>query len=545
MNLGVSHHNRFERLGELGDLAKAIEYQSRALALTPPGHPHLSRRLMNLGVSYNFQFEWLGELGDLEKAIEYESRALALTPDGHPHLSIQLANLGVSHSNRFQRLGELGDLEKAIECESRALALTPDGHPDLSSRLMNLGVFHRNRFQRLGELGDLKKAIEYESRALALTPDGHPHLSSRLTNLGLSHSDRFQHLGELGDIEKAIEYQHRGLELTPNGHPDMSNRLHNLGVCHACRFGKLHMQHDLDKVIECLSCALVLVPDGHPTLPSKHYILATHHFYQYRRTGEVSQLQDSLHSFRLATQSLAGSPRGRFRYACGWARKASSNSALNPIEAYQTAIDLLPQFIWLGATTNQRYQDLEEVQNLAINAAAAAIAISNLTLAFEWLEHGRCVVWNQNLTLRSPLDQLHASHPTLATSLQSVANQLHHAGSESRESQALSSGSLTPEQVGQKHRQLAKEYDELLCQTRTLPGFEDFLQPIKANRLVKAARIGPIVVVNCNESRCDALVILPEQEIIDHVPLPNFTGEQAERIRVELARTVRARRLRE
>ncbi|KAG8718295.1 hypothetical protein FRC11_003598, partial [Ceratobasidium sp. 423] len=410
---------------------------------------------------------------------------------------------------------------------------------------MNLGVSHRNRFERLGELGDLEKAIEYQSRALALTPDGHPHLSMQLMNLGASHTNRFQHLGEMGDIEQAIQYQHRMLELTPNDHRDMSNRLHNLGVSHAYRFAKLQMQHDLDKVIECLTCALVLDPDGHPTLPVKHYLLARHRFFQYHLTSKVSQLQHSLHSFRLATQSLAGSPRDRFRYACGWARNASSNSALNPIEAYQTAIDLLPQFIWLGATTNQRYQDLEEVQNLAINAAAAAIAVSKFTLALEWLEHSRCVVWNQNLMLRSPLDQLHASHPTLATRLATVANQLHHAGSESRESQALSSGSLTPEQVGQKHRQLAKEYEELLTQTRTLAGFEDFLQPIKANRLVKAAQNGPIVVVNCHKSRCDALVILPEQDTIEHIPLPNFTGEQAERIRVELGRTVRARWLRE
>ncbi|KAG8728466.1 hypothetical protein FRC11_011014 [Ceratobasidium sp. 423] len=132
--------------------------------------------------------------------------------------------------------------------------------------------------------------------------------------------------------------------------------------------------------------------------------------------------------------------------------------------------------------------------------------------------------------LRSPLDQLHASHPTLAIHLQTVANQLHQAGSESREAQALASGSLTSEQVAQHHRQLAKQYDELISQARTLPGFEDFLQPIKANRLVQAAQIGPIVVVNCHDSRCDALVIFPEQDTINHIPLPNFTGEQAQRI---------------
>ncbi|KAG8725592.1 hypothetical protein FRC11_001799 [Ceratobasidium sp. 423] len=147
--------------------------------------------------------------------------------------------------------------------------------------------------------------------------------------------------------------------------------------------------------------------------------------------------------------------------------------------------------------------------------------------------------------LRSPLDQLHDSHPTLAIRVQTIADQLHHAGSESRESQALSSGSLTPEQVAQQHRQLAKEYDELISQARTMPGFEDFLQSMKANRLVKAAQNGPIVVINCHQNRCDALVISPGQDTIDHVPLPNFSGENAQYTRLEMEKSVRNRQPRE
>ncbi|KAG8689309.1 hypothetical protein FRC11_003253 [Ceratobasidium sp. 423] len=537
--LGVSYGNRFQRLGEVNDLEKSIEHKSRALALTPDGHPDLPRQLTNLGVSHSHRFKRLGDLGDLGKGIEYQSRALALTPDGHPDLPHQLTNLGVSHSHRFECLGDLSDLEKAIEYQSRALALTPDSHPDLPHQLTNLGVSHSHRFECLGDLGDLEKAIEYQSRALALTPDGHPDLPHQLTNLGVSHSHRFECLGDLSDLEKAIEYQSRALALTPDSHPDLPHQLTNLGVSHSHRFKRLGDLGDLEKAIEYQSRALVLTPDGHPTLPDKHFTLAAHRFFQYRRTGEASELHDSLHSFRLATQSLAGSPRDKFKYASVWAGLTSSISALNPIEAYQTAINLLPQFIWLGATTNQRYQDLEQVQNLAINAAAAAIATSNFKLALEWLEHARCVVWNQHLMLRSPLDQLHASHPILATRLDIVSNQLHHAGSESPESQAPSSGSLTSEQVCQKRRQLAKEYEDLLSQARTLPGFEDFLKPMKANRLVQAARIGPIVVLNCHESRCDALVILPQQETIDHIPLPNFTGEKAQRIRLDMERSVR------
>ncbi|KAL5634526.1 hypothetical protein ACGC1H_002545 [Rhizoctonia solani] len=446
---------------------------------------------------YNLQFN---ELYDLEKAITYESRALALTPDNHPDLPRRLADLGVAHGNRFERLSDLDDLEKAIEYNSRASDLTPDSHPDLPIRLSNLGAYFSHRFQRLGDLSDLGKAIEYQSRALALTPDGHPNLSRWLAYLGSSYNHRFQRLGDMGDLEKAIE---------------------------------------------CHSCALELTSDDPPDLCRKHFNLALSHVQYYEHTNEPSHLQDSLDSFRIASKSLVGAPRYKFHHACGWARHASKHSTLDSIEAYQTIVDLLPQFIWLGATTNQRYQDLSTAGTLAVDAAAAAIVSANYALALEWLEHARCIVWNQSLMLRSPLDQLHSFHPALATRLQAVATQLHDAGSGSRESRVLSSSSMTEEQAAQEHHRLAKEYDELLTHARTLPGFEDFLRPMKVDQLVPAARNGPIVVINCSKSRCDALVILPEQGDVNHIPLPNFSEDKAQRARSEIEASIEGHRLRE
>ncbi|KAG8738929.1 hypothetical protein FRC11_001027, partial [Ceratobasidium sp. 423] len=253
----------------------------------------------------------------------------------------------------------------------------------------------------------------------------------------------------------------------------------------------------------------------------------------------------SLDSFRVATQSLVGLPRHKFKYALVWAEFASHESCLKRLEAYQTAIDLLPQFIWLGATIIQRYHDLLEAESLAVGAAYAAILSSDYPLALEWLEHARCVVWNQSLMLHSPLDQLQYIHPELATRLQTVANQLHNASSQSRESQALSLGSMIAEQAAQDHRRLATEYNNLIAQARTLPGFEGSLRPIKANKLIGAAQYGPVVVVNCHTDHCDALIITPGQSLINHIPLPNFTGEKARYTRVEMEQSVRDRQMKE
>ncbi|KDN46878.1 hypothetical protein RSAG8_03955, partial [Rhizoctonia solani AG-8 WAC10335] len=430
-----------------------------------------------------------------EPAIQGMARQLMNEGIGHE----RLYNLAETHHDRFRRLNEVADIEKAIEYGADALDSTPADDPELRSRLTSLGSSYYDRFQRLGELDDIEKSIQYDTRALDLTPEDHPHMPSRLASLGSSYYDRFQRLGELDDIEKSIQYETRALDLTPS---------------------------------------------DHPRLPSRHQSLAHTQFTQFQHTDDSSHLQNSLESFRKASQSLTGAPRQKFQNALQWATLADHENLLHPIEAYQTTIDLLPQFIWLGATTNQRYEDLLQVGNLATKAASAAIFSSEYELALTWLEYARCVVWNQSLMLRSPLDHLHSSHPDLATCLQVVAKQLHDASSESTP-QALSSRSLTPEQYAQQRRRLAKEYNDLLSQARTLPGFEDFLLPVKSNDLITIARNGPIVIINCHINHCTALLILPGQDSINHLALPNFTEEKAQSTRSKLEALVRKKGLRE
>ncbi|KAL5634390.1 hypothetical protein ACGC1H_002449 [Rhizoctonia solani] len=545
-NLAASHYDRFQRLGEQDDLDKAIESDSRALALAPDGYQYLSTLLINLGTFHGHRLYRLGELDDLDKAIEYQSRTLDLTPDDHPNLSFMLDQLAVSHGRRFQRLGEMDDLDKAIKYESRALATTPHDHPHLVPAILaNLAVFHSDRFERSGELDDLEKAIKHGTRALTLTPDGHPFQSIRLANLGVSHSDRFERLGERVDLDKAIEYGSRALGSTHDRHPHLAGNLANLGGSYFLRFQLLGDLADLEKAIECDSRALELTADEHPNTCLIQSNLARFYVHYYEHTNDPAHLQDSLHRFRIASQSPVGAPRDRFEYARQWAIRAVKHSSLNCIEAYQTAIDLLPQFVWLGATTTQRYEDIKLVGTLALDAATAAILTSNYPLALKLLEHARCVVWNQNIMLRSPFDQLQASHPFLATRLRTVANQLHSVSSEPRESRAVSTGSSTSEQVAQNHRRLAKEYDELLTQARKLPGFEELLRPIKATELVSVAQNGPVVTIHCHEFRCDALVILPKENNVAFLRLPNFTGKKARNARSMIEASLKRQGLRE
>ncbi|CAE6414034.1 unnamed protein product [Rhizoctonia solani] len=492
-NLGASHHTRFERFGQPSDLEKMIEYKARAVVLAPKEEPHYSALLASLAASLSLRFQHTGVLGDLDKAIEYESCALVFIPESHPHFPHVLANLAVSHSNRFIRLGELGDIDKAIEYGSRALAFTSDGGTDFVGVLGNMGSFFGSRFHCLGELVDIEKAIEYGSRALALTPEGNPQLPTKLHNLATSLNLRFKRLGELDDLEQAIQYISRALTYTPDDHPDMVLYLATLGSSRRSRFHQLDELSDIEHAIECGSCALAMIPDDHPQSCSWQFNLALAYFDYYCCSNNPSHLQDALHYLRLSSKSPTGSPRDRFRHAHQWAIIAAIESSLSCIEAYQTTIDLLPQFIWLGATTSQRYEDIKMTKTLAIDAASAAIRFFNPSLALEWLEHARCIVWKQHLMLRSPLDQLQASDSSLAARLQSAVNQLHSVSSELREWAITLRSPMIEEFFSQQQRYAAKEYDHDVA----------------------------------------------------HLPLPNFSAQKAEQARSKIEASLRRQGLRE
>ncbi|CAE7107116.1 unnamed protein product, partial [Rhizoctonia solani] len=90
------------------------------------------------------------------------------------------------------------------------------------------------------------------------------------------------------------------------------------------------------------------------------------------------------------------------------------------------------------------------------------------------------------------------------------------------------------ERIGQQRRHLATEYQHLLVTIRQLAGFEDFLQPTNINKLLGAAKNGPVVIINCHTNRCDALIVLPQQLDVSHVPLFGFNADKAQTARMKL-----------
>ncbi|TEB20251.1 hypothetical protein FA13DRAFT_244578 [Coprinellus micaceus] len=100
---------------------------------------------------------------------------------------------------------------------------------------------------------------------------------------------------------------------------------------------------------------------------------------------------------------------------------------------------------------------------------------------------------------------------------------------------------ISVEAAARSHFELANEWEDLLRMVRSIPGFEDFLQPSSYATLQRyLPPSGSVVVINVTEERCDAIALTADSNDPLHIPLPNFTLEKAHELRRELQSTLEA-----
>ncbi|TEB31131.1 hypothetical protein FA13DRAFT_1774504 [Coprinellus micaceus] len=302
-NLGSSYLGRFDYTGNLSDLTEAMSLQTQVLDLTPEEDEDHPSRLMNLGNSFLRRFNRTGDLEDVAKSISLQTRAVGLTPEGHVDLPGILASLGNSHLRQFGRTGNLTDVAESISLQTRAVGLTPEGHADLPGILASLGNSHLRQFGRTGNLTDVAESISLQTRAVGLTPEGHADLPGILASLGNSHLRQFGRTGNLTDVAESISLQTRAVGLTPEGHADLPSMLMNLGGSYLRQFERTGNLEDIAKSISLRTRAVGLTPEGHADLPGRLMNLGNSYFRQFKRTGDLVDVSESI-SLRARAVSL-------------------------------------------------------------------------------------------------------------------------------------------------------------------------------------------------------------------------------------------------
>ncbi|KAJ6599697.1 CHAT domain-containing protein [Mycena vulgaris] len=520
--LGITLVTRFRHSGNPDDLSKALSMLQAAVDLTSKDHSSRPVRLDHLGSSLLTRFEYSGDVSDINKCVAVLEETIHLTPDGHVDKPGRMGNLGIALRTRFQQFGDLADLNKSVLIQQEAVRLTPES--DLGGKAIvskNLASALRTRFERLGAVDDLNQSISMCESVVRLTPNGHPDRASRLNLLGYSLLTRFEKTGNLKDLDNSIFFCRDAVQITPDSHPNKPTWLINMSNGLSGRFRRLNNLSDLNTSVSLRENAVRLTPDGHPDKPLWLYNLADTISLRFQRLHDPRDVGQMILHYSAAARSTTGPPNVRFNAASWWARWARNTDHPSVLEAYNFALELLPELAWLGLSISDRHHQILQAGTLTRDAAAAAIASGQPEKAVEWLEQGRSIIWGQLLELRTPVDALKESHPAMADRLILLSTKLE--GVSSGESQSGTPPSLQSI-AGQSHV-YAEKRNKLLKDIRKLDGFQRFLLPKTMHELTEAAPKGPVIILNVTYSRCDALILMPGlgDEVI-HVPLANFTS---------------------
>ncbi|MFD5626419.1 CHAT domain-containing protein [Streptomyces sp. NPDC127072] len=139
--------------------------------------------------------------------------------------------------------------------------------------------------------------------------------------------------------------------------------------------------------------------------------------------------------------------------------------------------------------------------SLGRTGCAVALAAERTEEAAVLLELGRAVLMSQDLEARSDVSDLAAIHPRLAGRFTDLsARMLVH-------QDTAENG--PPERVREQHA-VVEQWRGLLDDIRRRPGFETFLRAPAVDRIRAEAAQGPIVLINVDRLRCDALVVTPD-----------------------------------
>ncbi|OQV09889.1 CHAT domain-containing protein [Cladophialophora immunda] len=357
----------------------------------------------------------------------------------------------------------------AIKRAEEAIRVTPPGHPDLAGRLNNLSNKLESRYERVGNMADLETAISKAEEVVRVTPPGYHGLAGRLNNLGTKLERRYERTGNMADLEMAIEKAEEAVRITPADHPDLAAWLKNLG--------QMRLLH----------------PDP-------------------------SSSTDALALFLRSWDCHAGVPSYRLRSALDAinifvGQKRWTEAADLSIEA----IDLLPLMNRRTLSRDDQQHTLAMFTGLAAKASSLSLQCGRpVERSVEILEQGRGAILGLLIDDRSDISPLYNSYPEQAAEYDRLRMEVNTDPAE------YHTGELS-EQMRKWRTKAVQELEECIDHIRHLPGYERFLLSASVKELQQQAAAGPIIFVNVNDIRSDAIIITSDR--IQLLPLPAFSAK--------------------
>ena len=523
-NLAEAYRTRYAQIGDPTELDEAISLLEEALQEMPAPHRDRGVALGNLAHVFKKRYDHLGHLRDLDRAISLDREVMELIPIPNPHHPTALCNLADALSTRFDHVGQRADIDEAVESLRQAIRLFSPTEPNTPLTIMSLAVFLFTRFSFAEERPDLDESIILYRQALELMPLVHPYYGHALQGLANSLQSRYDlERGDPGntnnrnDLAEAMALLRRALEMSPSSHPRRPSKLSSLANALSRQFRDSGEKQYLDQAFTLYEEVLKLVRPDDPFRASSLnqlgglYILAYTTLNSEEHSDKGRYLEGAMENYGLATQSYSESPSRRYNIARKWAGYADAHHHPSALEAYDIALQILPQVAGLSMDVQSRQEALNTGSDgLARNASICAIRNGDCDKAVEFLEAGRAIFWAQVLNLRTPLQALKSVAPNLEQKLRDISAALERGSHRNKVVDAADvHAKVAIDQEGERLNRLNEDYLQTLEEVRKLDGFEDFLRPRRVSALQEAVRHarGPVVLLVENEKESSCLVM--------------------------------------
>jgi Tfp pilus assembly protein PilF len=541
-HLGTAHWSQFERTGDLTTLDEGAALLEAAAGVTQASETARLSSKANLSKLLTLRAQHSGQEADLQRCIELCREVLAATPQSDPWRAGRLAALASGLSQLGGRLGDSGLLREAVELDRAVLAAAPPDDPDRPASCSNLGLDLLTSYWVTHDPATLDEAVRLCREAVDASAPDHLLYPRFQANLGRALHARYRAGRAEDDLTEAAAAARSAVAGTPGGHPNLIERLSLLADVLDSRY-LIHPEPAmLDELIRAADGAAAATTPGHRNWAATADLAARSLALRALQTGNPAELSTAMTRFReVATSDLAGTSE-RIVAAWRWAAtQLAAGGVVAALEPLRLAVGLLPQAARRSLPRDDQERPLSLFAGRASSAAACALEAGDSELAVQLLEQGRGVLLGQALDTRGDLTALREQHPGLAAEFTRLRDLLD-PGPLDPASRLTPAGPAEPPPLtaagtgAQQRHAIAAQWDTLLADVRSRPGFERFLLAPTVAELRARCTAGPVVIVNLSEFRCDALILTADGLTV--VPLPGVSLAEvtalAEKFRADL-----------
>jgi CHAT domain len=527
-----------------------VDLFGAALATTPPDHPNYARCAYGSAIAVRAaaildddQSALVASIGLFRTAVDSATEADEFVPQllqdlAETLLLTQNAGHPTDPEQRHQ------DLLDTVKVPMLAAVDGTDWHDPITATWRLLGVDATDTDSRFGQIMDvfrtlahypndvgwgevLAKVSAYQERQFEhLGPaDRRAAMQRLLTNQPAAR--RKADLAGLAEVSGLVEQLRREL---PDDHPERAgvDTVHVLLVLTRA----FHLDtEDPREAMAAMAAAMTMAMDSAPKFPDGSTV-----------TGERLTAAVSLgHALLSPAEILSVTERAVRDYRARLATGAPADQLTDRKHlahalffwfdqtgqkwAFQEAVDLARQIVavttppdpgivtaWTSAVT----RSINLSDDDPTDRATEAIDHRDGPGALEALEDTRATTLSVAFNTRRELDNLRAADPELATRFIAIRERAFadlNPGREARPADARPSRT-------DSEREWAEVHDRIIA----LPGFDRFLLPVTLgpNDLRPAAADGPVIMVNIDDRRCDAITLTAQR--IDVVALPDLTA---------------------